>query len=269
MLPSHKLPRAARWRDGPVLLAELMAVRTLLVNLFASAIKGSAYTRSPSAQDGPCTPDSIKLQKAEGILANRKDGKDRKDVGGHTVPPLRFPRRSLFWLVLLFGCVPRASRSFPCLPPSRPDWSPFAAVLFAGICRKVPRSRASAVNDSDCLALQDSSRFGAVSPHPNADVQAPRKVELSVFASSPTAQEDGWTERPRRALRNDDTTELQAFLRAKTSTTAIALMGDRRAPAAALSELAVLLAVVIAIRRKSNTSRSTSSDMEEGRRGRS
>jgi hypothetical protein len=60
----------------PVLLAELMAVRTLLVNLFASASKGPLSEES--IRKMTAYADSIKLQKAEEFLANRKDGKTGK-----------------------------------------------------------------------------------------------------------------------------------------------------------------------------------------------
>ena len=60
----------------PVLLAELMAVRNLLVNLFASASKGPLTEES--IRKMAAYADSIKLQKAEEFLASRKDGKSRK-----------------------------------------------------------------------------------------------------------------------------------------------------------------------------------------------
>jgi hypothetical protein len=60
----------------PVLLAELMAVRNLLVNLFASASKGPLTDES--IRKMTAYADSIKLQKAEEFLASRKDGKTGK-----------------------------------------------------------------------------------------------------------------------------------------------------------------------------------------------
>jgi hypothetical protein len=60
----------------PVLLAELMAVRTLLVNLFASASKGPLSEES--IRKMTTYADSIKFQKAEEFLANREDGKTGK-----------------------------------------------------------------------------------------------------------------------------------------------------------------------------------------------
>jgi hypothetical protein len=60
----------------PVLLAELMAVRNLLVNLFASASRGPLSEES--IRKMTMYADSIKLQKAEEFLASRKDGKTRK-----------------------------------------------------------------------------------------------------------------------------------------------------------------------------------------------
>jgi uncharacterized protein (DUF1778 family) len=60
----------------PVLLAELMAVRTLLVNLFASASKGPLDDES--IRKMAAYADSIKLQKAEEFLASRKEGKTGK-----------------------------------------------------------------------------------------------------------------------------------------------------------------------------------------------
>ena len=60
----------------PVLLAELMAVRNLLVNLFSSASKGPLSDES--IRKMTAYADSIKLQKAEDFLASRKDGKTGK-----------------------------------------------------------------------------------------------------------------------------------------------------------------------------------------------
>ena len=60
----------------PILLAELMAVRNLLVNLFASASKGALSDES--IRKMTAYADSIKLQKAEEFLASRKDGKTGK-----------------------------------------------------------------------------------------------------------------------------------------------------------------------------------------------
>lgn len=60
----------------PVLLAELIAVRNLLVNLFASASKGPLSDES--IRKMAAYADSIKLQKAEEFLASRKDGKTGK-----------------------------------------------------------------------------------------------------------------------------------------------------------------------------------------------
>ena len=60
----------------PLLLAELMAVRTLLVNLFASASKGPLDDES--IRKMAAYADSIKLQKAEEFLASRKEGKTGK-----------------------------------------------------------------------------------------------------------------------------------------------------------------------------------------------
>ena len=60
----------------PLLLAELMAIRTLLVNLFASASKGPL--NDESIRKMAAYADSIKLQKAEEFLASRKEGKTGK-----------------------------------------------------------------------------------------------------------------------------------------------------------------------------------------------
>jgi hypothetical protein len=60
----------------PVLLAELMAVRTLVVNLFASASKGPL--NDESIRKMTAYADSIKFQKAEEFLASRKEGKTGK-----------------------------------------------------------------------------------------------------------------------------------------------------------------------------------------------
>ena len=59
-----------------VLLAELMAVRNLLVNLFASASRGPLSEES--IRKMTAYADSIKSQKAEEFLASRKDGKTEK-----------------------------------------------------------------------------------------------------------------------------------------------------------------------------------------------
>ena len=63
-------------QTDPVLLAELMAVRTLLVNLFASASNGSLTEES--IRKMAAYADSIKLQKAEEFIADRKDGKTER-----------------------------------------------------------------------------------------------------------------------------------------------------------------------------------------------
>ena len=68
--------RGRAWETDPILLAELMAVRTLLVNLFASASKGPLSEESIRRMTAYA--DSIKLQKAEEFLASRKDGKTGK-----------------------------------------------------------------------------------------------------------------------------------------------------------------------------------------------
>ncbi|MFC5865014.1 hypothetical protein ACFPT7_22085 [Acidicapsa dinghuensis] len=60
----------------PVLLAELMAMRNLLVNLFSSASKGPLTDES--IRKMTAYADSIKLQKAEEFLASRKEGKTGK-----------------------------------------------------------------------------------------------------------------------------------------------------------------------------------------------
>lgn len=60
----------------PVLLAELMAIRTLVVNLFASASKGPLSEES--IRKMTAYADSIKLQRAEEFLASRKEGKTEK-----------------------------------------------------------------------------------------------------------------------------------------------------------------------------------------------
>lgn len=72
------LAQARRRSAGtdPVLLAELIAVRNLLVNFFASASKGSLTEES--IRKMTAYADSIKLQKAEEFLASRKDGKTGK-----------------------------------------------------------------------------------------------------------------------------------------------------------------------------------------------
>ena len=63
-------------QTDPVLLAELMAVRTLLVNLFASASNGSLSEES--IRKMAAYADSIKLRKAEEFIAHRRDGKTEK-----------------------------------------------------------------------------------------------------------------------------------------------------------------------------------------------
>lgn len=60
----------------PVLLAELMAIRNLLVNLFSSASKGPLTDES--IRKMTAYADSIKLQKAEEFLARRKEEKTGK-----------------------------------------------------------------------------------------------------------------------------------------------------------------------------------------------
>jgi hypothetical protein len=60
-------------KTDPVLLAELIAMRNLLVNLFSSASKGPLSDES--IRKMTAYADSIKLQKAEEFLASRKEGK--------------------------------------------------------------------------------------------------------------------------------------------------------------------------------------------------
>jgi hypothetical protein len=63
-------------RTDPVLLAELMAIRTLVLNLFASASKGPLTEESLRKMSAYA--DSIKQQKAEEFLASRRGAKNRK-----------------------------------------------------------------------------------------------------------------------------------------------------------------------------------------------
>lgn len=68
--------RAQSGDTDPVLLAELMAMRNLLVNLFSSASKGPLTDES--IRKMTAYADSIKIQKAEEFLASRKEGKTGK-----------------------------------------------------------------------------------------------------------------------------------------------------------------------------------------------
>ena len=63
-------------RTDPVLLAELMAIRTLVLNLFASASKGPLTEESLRKMSAYA--DSIKQQKAEEFLASRRGAKNGK-----------------------------------------------------------------------------------------------------------------------------------------------------------------------------------------------
>lgn len=63
-------------RTDPVLLAELMAIRTLVLNLFASASKGPLTEESVRKMSAYA--DSIKQQKAEEFLASRRGAKNGK-----------------------------------------------------------------------------------------------------------------------------------------------------------------------------------------------
>ena len=63
-------------RTDPVLLAELMAIRTLVLNLFASASKGPLTEESLRKMSAYA--DSIKQQKAEEVLASRRGAKNGK-----------------------------------------------------------------------------------------------------------------------------------------------------------------------------------------------
>ena len=63
-------------RTDPILLAELIAIRTLVLNLFASASKGPITEESLRKMSAYA--DSIKQQKAEEFLANRRGGKNGK-----------------------------------------------------------------------------------------------------------------------------------------------------------------------------------------------
>lgn len=68
--------RRSASETDPVLLSELMAIRTLVVNLFAAASKGSLSEES--IRKMTAYADSIKLQRAEEFLASRKEGKTEK-----------------------------------------------------------------------------------------------------------------------------------------------------------------------------------------------
>jgi uncharacterized protein (DUF1778 family) len=63
-------------RTDPVLLAELMAIRTLVLNLFASASKGTLTEESVRKMSAYA--DSIKQQKADDFLASRRGAKNGK-----------------------------------------------------------------------------------------------------------------------------------------------------------------------------------------------
>ncbi len=63
-------------QTDPVLLAELMAIRTLVLNLFASASKGPLTDESVRKMSAYA--DSIKQQKAEEFLASRRGANNGK-----------------------------------------------------------------------------------------------------------------------------------------------------------------------------------------------
>ena len=70
--------RSAPANTDPILLAELMAMRTLLLNLFAAASKGPLTDES--LRKMLAYADSVKQQKADEILAKLR-------VGSATKPP--------------------------------------------------------------------------------------------------------------------------------------------------------------------------------------
>jgi hypothetical protein len=63
-------------RTDPILLAELMAIRTLVLNLFASASKGPLTQESVRKMSAYA--DSIKQQKAEEFLAGGRSANNGK-----------------------------------------------------------------------------------------------------------------------------------------------------------------------------------------------
>jgi hypothetical protein len=63
-------------QTDPVLLAELMAIRTLVLNLFASASKGTLTEESVRKMSAYA--DSIKQQKAQEFLARQRSAKNGK-----------------------------------------------------------------------------------------------------------------------------------------------------------------------------------------------
>jgi type IV secretory pathway TraG/TraD family ATPase VirD4 len=178
------------------------------------------------------------------------------------VPPLRFPRRPLFWLVLVFGVL----LVLPVLP----------LLASFGFLTESPLQRyySLAYVESAKIAGQRSATTPIVWLYKTApgrprvllterDVQPSKSGTLGVRLS-PAALEDGWTGIELGTQERVDSTELQAFLRAN--------IYDGHSFEWVIAEpllpgslgIAVLLAVVITVRRRSNTSKSH--EQRHGRR---
>lgn len=88
----------------PVLLAEMMGMRSLMLNLFAKASEGPIS--SEDLRKMSLYADSIKEQKAREFLAQRRLQKQHK-IDGESTMQWRSFRRAFPWrIVLLLSAVP-------------------------------------------------------------------------------------------------------------------------------------------------------------------
>ena len=138
----------------------------------------------------------------------------RENVGGHTVPPLRFPRRSLFWFVVIF-------LGFVLALPVLPLLGSFLFVIEPPLQRYYLLAYVESARDCEQSLAQPPRLFGYtrlppagnVLSSPSRDVQCSRTVEhrRSPFARS-VEQTAGQGSRPVPRERVNSA-ELQAFLR--------------------------------------------------------
>ena len=97
------------------------------------------------------------------------------------MPPLGFPRRSLFWIMLFFGLL----FALPVLPLVATFTFVIEPRCSGTICshtRRVPRPRASPAQRLRLCGCTRQLPVGTVFSSPNATPK-PRTAELSVFAS--------------------------------------------------------------------------------------
>lgn len=166
------------------------------------------------------------------------------------MPPLRFPRRSLFWLIVFLGFV----LALPVLPL-------LGAFLFV-IEPPLQRCYLLAYVESSKTANQPGATTPVVWLYKTApgrqhvlltdrDVQAANTGTIGVRLS-PAALRDGWTGVQAGAQERMNSAELEAFLRANIYDGQSSEWIVAKPLLLGLLGVAGLLAVVIAIRRRSN-----------------